>query len=153
MEAQPDFSELLALFNEHAVEFLVVGGYALAFHGVPRFTGDIDLLVQPTSPNAIRILSALEEFGFGSVDLSEGDFTTLDRVIQLGNPPVRIDILTSVSGLTWDQAAKGKVTGDYAGTPVFFIGRDEFILNKRASGRLKDLADIEALGEPPTDQD
>ncbi|MFT7620819.1 MAG: hypothetical protein ACI97A_004477 [Planctomycetota bacterium] len=152
MEVQPDFKELLALFNKHDVDFLVVGGYALAFHGAPRFTGDIDLLVRPEIDNAKRIVLALEEFGFGSIGLNETDFTKPDHVIQLGKPPVRIDILTSISGLTWEQASKNRVAGNYGGAAVSFIGRVEFIANKRATGRMKDLADIEALGEPPFEE-
>ena len=147
MEIHNDFKELLELFNKHKVEYLVVGGYALAFHGAPRFTGDIDLFVRPFHENAKRILAALNEFGFGSLDLSEDDFTTPGRVIQLGVPPIRIDIITRVSGVSWEKANLDKVPGQYDQTQVFFIGRDDFITNKKATGRKKDAADIEALGE------
>ena len=92
MEVQPDFKELLALFNAHGVEYLIVGGYALAFHGAPRFTGDLDLWVRPAKKNAQRIVAALREFGFGSLNLAEQDFADRDRVVQLGVPPVRVDI-------------------------------------------------------------
>ena len=153
MEVQPDFKELLSLFNKHDVDYIVVGGYALAFHGAPRFTGDIDLLVRPDTNNAKRIIVALEEFGFGSIGLSESDFTKPEHVIQLGKPPVRIDLLTSISGLSWNQASRNSVKGNYGDTTVHFIGRDQFIINKRASGRMKDLADIEALGESPIEKD
>ncbi len=146
MEIRTDFKELLELFNKHKVEYLIVGGYALAFHGSPRVTGDIDLFVRPTNENAERILAALNDFGFGSLDLSKKDFTTPGMVVQLGVPPVRIDIITRVSGVSWEQADAGKVSGRYADTPVFFIGREDFIANKRATGRKKDAADIEALG-------
>ncbi|OHB64910.1 MAG: hypothetical protein A2Y77_03905 [Planctomycetes bacterium RBG_13_62_9] len=146
METRNDFKELLELFNKHKVEYLIVGGYALAFHGAPRMTGDIDLFVRPTNENAGRILAALDEFGFGSINLSPADFTTPGMVVQLGVPPVRIDIITRVSGVSWEQADAGKAPGRYADTPVFFIGRDDFITNKRATGRAKDAADIEALG-------
>ena len=147
MEIRNDFKELLELFNKHKVEYLVVGGYALAFHGAPRFTGDIDLFVKPVRENAERILIALDEFGFGSLDLSEKDFITPGRVIQLGVPPVRIDIITKISGVPWERADSSKVPGCYGQTPVFFIGRDDFIANKKATGRAKDAADIEALGK------
>ena len=147
MEVQPDFKELLALLNKHAVEYLVVGGYALAFHGAPRFTGDIDIFIRPDARNAARVLEALGEFGFASVGLTEEDFTTPNKVVQLGVPPVRVDLITSLSGVSWEQAAAGKRPGRYGDVPVFFIGREEFIANKRATGRKKDLADIEALGE------
>ncbi len=146
MEIRTDFKELLELFNKHKVEYLIVGGYALAFHGAPRVTGDIDLFVRPTDENAQRILVALNDFGFGSLDLSKKDFTTPGMIVQLGVPPVRIDIITRVSGVSWEKAAAGKVPGHYADTPVFFIGRDDFIANKKATGRKKDAADIEALG-------
>ena len=145
MEIQNDFKELLELFNAHKVEYLIVGGYALAFHGAPRFTGDIDLLVKPDPQNAERILAALDDFGFGSLDLSQSDFSTSGNVIQLGVPPVRIDIITSVTGVTWDKADAGKVSGRYSECPVFFISREDFIANKKAIGRAKDKADIEAL--------
>ena len=147
MEIHNDFKELLELFNKHKVEYLVVGGYALAFHGAPRFTGDIDLLVRPVRENAERILAALNEFGFGSLDLSEDDFTMPGKVIQLGVPPIRIDIITSISGVSWEKADIGKVPGQYGQTSVCFISREDFIANKRATGRKKDAADIEALGE------
>ena len=147
MEVQPDFRELLALLNKHAVEYIIVGGYALAFHGAPRFTGDIDVFVRPHQQNAARILDALNEFGFGSVGLTEEDFSTPHKVVQLGAPPIRVDLITSLPGVSWDEAAAAKSPGSYGDVPVFFIGRKEFIANKRAMGRMKDLADIEALGE------
>lgn len=146
MEIRTDFKELLELFNKHRVEYLVVGGYALAFHGAPRFTQDIDLFVHPTGENAERILAALDEFGFASLAVSKDDLTTPGMVIQLGVPPIRIDIITRVSGVSWEEADAGKAPGRYADTPVFFIGREDLIRNKRATGRAKDAADIEALG-------
>ncbi|HSW01145.1 MAG TPA: nucleotidyltransferase [Sedimentisphaerales bacterium] len=147
MDIRNDFKELLELFNKHKVEYLIVGGYALAFHGAPRVTGDIDLFVRPANENAERILLALDEFGFGSLNLSKEDFTTPGMIVQLGVPPVRIDILTRVSGVPWEKADAGKVAGFYADTPVHFIGREDFLVNKRTTGRAKDMADIEALGE------
>jgi len=147
MASQQDFKELLELFNAHRVEYLIVGGYALAFHGAPRFTGDLDLLVRPSSDNAVRLLAALTAFGFGALDLTLDDFATPDRVVQLGVPPVRIDLLTSISGISWEEAQAGMVRGTYGGVPVDFIGRAQFIANKRATGRRRDLADLEALGE------
>lgn len=147
MEIQKDFKELLELFNAHKVEYLIVGGFALAFHGAPRFTGDIDLLVKPEIENARKILAALKDFGFTSLNLIEMDFVKLENVIQLGFPPLRIDITTSISGVDWQTALNGKVAGDYGDVPVYFIGKKEFIANKKSTGRLKDLADIEALDE------
>ena len=147
MEAQPDFKELLGLFNDHAVEHIVVGAYALAFHGAPRFTGDIDLYVRPTAENAEKILRALATFGFVSSDVSSEDFVHPDRVVQLGVPPVRVDLLTSITGVSWEEADRGKEPGAYGDIPVFYIGREQYIKNKKATGRKKDLADLEAIGE------
>ena len=145
MEPNKDFKELLELFSENSVEFVIVGAYALAFHGAPRFTGDLDLLVRPDSQNASRILRALDTFGFGSVGLQTKDFSELDQIIQLGVPPLRIDLLTSISGVSWEQAWANKVSGFYHDLPVFFLGKDEFIANKKAAGRPQDLADVAAL--------
>jgi hypothetical protein len=146
MEVQQDFRDLFALFNAHKVDYLIVGAYALAYHGAPRYTGDMDILVRPSPENAHRILKALEAFGFGSVGLTAEDFTVPDKVIQLGVPPVRIDIVTSITGVSWEEAAAGRVQGNYGDTVVNFIGRKEFIRNKQALGRKRDQADLEALG-------
>lgn len=147
MEIQPDFRELLVLFNEQNVEYLIVGGYALAFHGTPRYTGDLDILVRPDPANAQRILKTLKLFGFGLLGLAAADFENPERVIQLGEPPVRIDLLTSITEISWEEAFSSRVPGNYGDVPVYFLGREPFIRNKRAIGRTKDLADIETLGE------
>ncbi len=147
MEVQRDFKELLELFNAHKVDYVIIGAYALAFHGAPRFTGDMNILVKPDDGNARKILNALDEFGFGDLELTSDDLTLPGRLIQLGVSPVRIDIATSITGLTWDRVAKNKVSGDYGDVPVCFIGKKDFIANKKALGRHRDLADIEALGE------
>lgn len=147
MEVQPDFRELLVLLNEHKVEYLIVGGYALAFHGAPRFTGDIDIFVQPTSHNAARVLEALAIFGFRFPNLTPNDFEKPNKVVQLGLPPVRIDIITSISGVSWEEAASAREPGTFGDVSVYYIGRREYIKNKRSAGRKKDLADVEALGE------
>jgi hypothetical protein len=147
MEVQKDFKELLELFNVHKVKYLIVGGYALAYHGAPRYTGDMDIFVKPDIENALCILKALDEFGFGSVGLKEEDFISPNKVVQLGYPPVRIDIITSLSGVSWDQAFIECEKGRYGDLIINYIGKEQFILNKRASGRKKDLADLEALGE------
>lgn len=147
MEVERDFSELLKLFNAHEVAYLIVGAHALAFHGVPRYTGDLDVLIRPDAENARRVLAALSDFGFGSLELTAEDFTALGRVVQLGVPPVRVDITTSITGVTWDEAHAGKVAGTYGNVPVHYLGRTQFIANKKALARRKDLADLEALGE------
>jgi hypothetical protein len=147
METQPDFRELLALFNAHHVEYLIIGGYALALHGAPRFTGDLDIFVHPEAANAQRILAALAAFGFASVGLTLSDFERPDQVVQLGVPPVRIDLITSITGVSGDEAWTGRVIGRYGDIPVSYIGRAQFVANKRATGRTKDVADLEVLGE------
>lgn len=147
MEIQSDFKDLLELFNSHKIEYLIVGGYALAHHGAPRYTGDIDLFVKPDSDNAKRIIKALDDFGFGSLGLTKEDFIEPGQIIQLGKPPGRVDIITSISGVTWDEANNGKIEGTCGGVPVHFVGREQFVKNKTATGRAKDLADLEALGE------
>ena len=147
METQKDFEKLLALFNAHEVEYVVVGGYALAFHGVPRVTGDLDLLVKADHENAGRILAALDEFDFASMQLTRADFAMPGNVVELGEPPVQIDIMTGLTGLSWEEVATGKVRSDYGQTPIYVIGRDSLVANKRALGRQRDLADLEAIGE------
>jgi hypothetical protein len=147
VEVQQDFRDLLALFNAHKVDYIIVGAYALAYHGAPRYTGDMDILVHPDLENAKHILRALDEFGFGSLGLKVEDFTVPDKVVQLGVAPVRIDIVTSITGVPWEDADAGRVAGGYGGLEVYYIGKKEFVLNKRALGRKKDLADLEAIGE------
>jgi hypothetical protein len=149
MEIYPDFKELLELLNAKKVEYLVVGGHALAHHGFIRATKDIDVYVHPTQENAHRVMDALDAFGFGKTGLKEEDFEKPDQIIQLGFPPVRIDLITSINGVSWEQAAGGASQGDYGGTPVPFIGRAELIANKKAAGRARDLADAEELEEGP----
>ncbi len=147
MEIQKDFREFLALLIEHEVRFMIVGGYALAYHGAPRFTGDIDVFIKPDRENAARIINALDDFGFSSLEITIDDFQDENKVVQLGLPPVRIDIITSISGVTWEEADASKEPGLYGDVSVFYIGKSQYIINKRATGRTKDIADIEALGE------
>jgi len=147
MEIYPDLKEFCALLNANDVDFIVIGAYALGFHGAPRLTGDLDILLNPTSGNAKKMLEVLSQFGFNFPNLTVADFVAPDQVIQLGYPPVRIDLLTSISGVTWDEASAGKVAGALGGVPMHFLGREQYIANKRACGRLRDLADLEALGE------
>lgn len=149
LEPPNDFRELLGLFNSNKVEYLIAGSYALAFHGAPRFTGDLDIYIRPTPQNAGRIMSALKDFGFGNIGLTAGDFLTEGRIIQLGMPPVRVDLITSLDGLSWEQSESGSVKGIYGGITVRYLGRAEFVANKRAVGRPKDIADVEELGEAP----
>lgn len=147
MEVQEDFRELLILFNSHGVEYLITGAHTLAFYGAPRYTGDLDLLVRPSRVNAARIIAALTVFGFGELGLTADDFALPGQIIQLGFPPVRIDLITSLTGVSWEEADSGTVSADFGGVPVSYLGKRQFIINKRATGRLKDLADLEALEE------
>ena len=147
MELYPDFKELLALFNARNVEYVIAGGYALAFHGAPRYTGDLDILVRSDPQNAQRVVEPLGALGFASVDIAVEDFASPEKVLQLGFPPVRVDIITSLTGVLWDEVYAGRVAGNYGDVPVHFIGRKEFVANKRATGRPQDLADLRALGE------
>jgi hypothetical protein len=149
MEIYPDFRELLECFNARSVEYVIVGGYALAHYGTVRATKDMDIYVRPTEANAQRVMAALEAFGFGKAELAAEDFARPGQVIQLGYPPVRVDLVTSLTGVTWEQVAAGQTGGDYGGAPAPFIGRAELIANKRATARLQDLADVERLEGPP----
>jgi hypothetical protein len=119
----------------------------MGFHGVPRYTGDLDIFVKPDPINARSITKALHEFGFGSVGLTEADFEKEGVVVQLGFPPVRIDLITSITGVSWVKAWSGRVDGWFGDLTVHYIGRDDFISNKRALGRKRDIADLEATGQ------
>lgn len=145
MKLQQDLREFIELLNSHESEYLVVGGHAVAFHGHPRFTGDIDFLVRGSVANAERILSVLRAFGFGDLALTPADFVKPGSVVQLGRPPNRIDLLTSISGVAFDDAWAGRVEGRLDGIPVFFLGLQALLENKLASGRPKDIADVARL--------
>jgi hypothetical protein len=140
-----DFEDLLRLLAEHQVRFLVVGGYAVAAHGHPRYTKDLDIWVEPDATNAQRLVAALEAFGFGSLGLTSADFEEAGAVVQLGREPGRVDLLTSVSGLTFADAYQARITATFGTTPVPILDRASLIANKRASGRPQDLADIAKL--------
>ncbi|MBZ5620640.1 MAG: nucleotidyltransferase [Acidobacteriia bacterium] len=147
MRLSKDLREFIESLNSHAVEYVIVGAYALAYHGSPRYTGDVDILIRPSAENADRLEGAIRKFGFGSLGLGADDFREPYQVIQLGHPPNRIDLLTGLTGVLFDEAWEGREPGDLDGIPVQFIGREAFLKNKRATGRLKDRADLEALGE------
>lgn len=140
-----DFAELLACFRRHGVKSLVVGAHAVAFHAKPRYTKDLDIFVEASPENARRIVAALEEFGFGGIGITESDFAVPGQVVQLGHPPNRIDLMTSIDGVNFRDAWDGRASGNYSGEEVDYIGRDELVRNKRASGRPQDLADLDTL--------
>ena len=147
MEINSDFVDLLRAFNAEGVEFLIVGAYAVGAHGRPRGTGDLDVFVRPSRENAERVLRALAGFGAPIGNLTVGDLTGGDVVFQIGVVPVRIDVLTSVAGVSFDECWAGRVSATFGGVDVSVIGRAELIKNTRAAGRTKDLADVEALLE------
>jgi hypothetical protein len=141
----PDFVDLLRAFVAHDVRFLIVGAYALALHGRPRATGDLDVWVDATSENAPRVIKALASFGAPMAGISEDDFSRPGVVYQLGVAPGRIDILTALTGLAFEEAWRGRIRERLGEVEVDFIGREAFIKNKRATGRARDVADIEGL--------
>jgi len=140
-----DFKEFIELLNEHSVKYLVVGGYAVAFHGYPRYTKDIDIWIELSLENADKILKALNEFGFGSLDLTPDDFLESDQIIQLGYPPNRIDILTTLKDLKFENCYNARVEVEILGLHIHFIDIENLKKNKRATGRPQDLADAENL--------
>lgn len=147
MKLPADFEDLLVCFVDSGVEFMIVGGYAVARHGHVRATKDIDVFIRPDAENAPRVIQALREFGapLAALQITASDFSTPGNVVQLGVPPLRIDVITSISGLDYDAASSDPATIELAGRLVKVIGIDALLRNKRASGRPQDLADIAAL--------
>ncbi|MFA6316974.1 MAG: hypothetical protein WC943_06110 [Elusimicrobiota bacterium] len=145
-EQGDDFAALVAALNQNKVEFVIVGAHAVAFHGYVRGTKDLDILIRSTPENIPRVLSALKDFGFGSLGLKESDFTG-DHVIQLGNPPNRVDFLSGISGVETEKAWKTRVKGTYQGLPADFISRECLLKNKRAADRGQDRLDVQKLEE------
>lgn len=140
-----DVRDLLALLESHGVRYLIVGGFAIAVHGTPRYTKDLDIWVECSTENAGRLVTALDAFGFGSLGLSANDFETPDLVIQLGYEPNRIDLLTGLTGVNFQDAYPQRVTANVGGLQLPVIGREALIANKRALGRPQDLVDAEEL--------
>jgi hypothetical protein len=140
-----DFVEMLSALSAAGAEFLIVGAHALAAHGVPRATGDLDIWVRRSPENADRVLAALRAFGAPLFDLTRDDLTAADTVFQIGLPPSRIDILTSISGVDFDAAWARRMPFQIDGLSLHCLGRGDFVANKRAVGRPKDLADIALL--------
>jgi hypothetical protein len=140
-----DFKEFIQSLNDNQVRYLVIGGYAVAFHGYPRYTKDIDIWVEMSQENATNLIKALEQFGFGSLNLQTSDFLDPDQVIQLGYPPSRIDLLTTPSGVTFETCFASRIEVPFEDLTVNFIDLENLKQNKKASGRLQDLADLENL--------
>jgi hypothetical protein len=145
MDLAPDFDEFIGSLIAHRAEFLVVGAYALAFHGAPRFTGDIDFFVRPTIENAERVLAAVRAFGFPNAELDAHAIVDPRRMLQMGVEPVQIHVMSAISGVTWEEAWGSRAPGRCGSHDVAFLGREAFLRNKRVSARPKDLADIDAL--------
>ena len=140
-----DFKEFIQLLNRNKVRYLIVGGYAVALHGHPRYTKDIDIWIWINKNNAERLINTLKEFGFTSISLKPDDFLTSGNVVQLGYPPNRINLLTSVDGVDFESCYKSKFEVEIEGMEVNFINLEDLKKNKKASGRLQDLADLENL--------
>jgi hypothetical protein len=140
-----DFEELLRFFVSHGAKAVIVGAHAVAFHAKPRYTKDLDVFVEPTHENAERVLEALTEFGCGDLGLTVADFSEPGRIVQLGFPPNRIDLMTSIDGVSFEEVWNGRVQATYGSARVFMIGREELIRNKAASARPQDLADLSWL--------
>ncbi len=145
MILNPDFKEFIKLLGEHKVKYLIVGGYALAFHGYPRFTQDIDFWIWTNQENAKKVIEVLKDFGFTSLKIKEEDFLNGENIIQLGYPPNRIDLITHLDGVNFDEAYEEKEVFREGELMINFMSIDELIKNKKATGRLQDLADVEIL--------
>ena len=148
-----DFSELLSSLNDAGVEYLLVGGYAVGFHGYSRTTGDIDVWVRQSQKNAERVVKALRAFGFDSPDVVPEAFLGDDKIARMGYPPYRAEVMTSISGVSFDECWAQRETSNWGGVDVPVIALADLRKNKRASGRPKDLADLDVLPTPPSSGD
>jgi predicted nucleotidyltransferase len=140
-----DFREFVELLIKHKVDYLIVGGYAVGIHGYPRYTGDLDIWLHNTPENADKILKVVNEFGFSTYGLTAADFTKPENIIQLGYPPLRIDLLTHIDGVSFDECFPNRKEVIIENLTVNFISYDDLLKNKKASGRNRDKDDIENL--------
>lgn len=146
MILEKDFEDFIRLLNKHQVKYMVVGGYALALHGKPRHTGDLDIWINISEDNATRLLKVIKEFGLSSLGLQKGDFLEAGYITQIGYPPLRIDILNNIDGVSFDEAAPHMQSVEIEeGFVICYIGLSDFLKNKKASGRKQDLADIKEI--------
>jgi len=145
VKTEKDYEEFLELLNKHDIRYCIIGAFALAFHARPRYTKDMDILIEATTDNAKRLLAALREFGFGSLNLSVEDFSSKGNIIQLGYEPVRIDIITSIKGLEFADIWESRIQGPYGKQTVNFIDRQNLIRSKKLSNRTQDKADLDLL--------
>lgn len=147
MKLQKDLREFIESLNAADVRYVVVGGYAVAFHGHPRFTGDLDFFVEPSLENGSRITEAISRFGFAGTGLKAADFEEPDSVIQLGRPPYRIDLLTSIDDVSFEQAWQERIEASLDGMPAYILSKSLLLKNKRAADRAQDRADVERLSD------
>lgn len=145
MKLHKDFREFIELLNKNEVKYLIIGGYAVAFHGYVRSTGDLDIWIKISPKNAQRVLKTLKDFGFGSLDIDTSDFQKEYAIIQLGFPPYRIDIITTPDGISFDECYENKVVSNDNNIPLNFIDIENLKKNKKSSGRLRDLLDLDNL--------
>ena len=145
MNTQPDFEEFLSLLQKHQVDYMLVGGYAVAFHGHPRFTKDLDVFFRNSPDNVAQLKNALVDFGFNQDDVAGLALEKENEIIRFGMDPVMIDLINTIDGVTYDEAAPHAVTATYGSTPATFIGKEQLLRNKRATSRLQDRADVEEL--------
>lgn len=145
IELPPDFKEFLRLLNCHDVEYLVIGGFAVGFHGYPRTTSDIDIWISRTPENVIRVVAAIREFGFDTHNLTPELFLQHRKIVRMGHPPVRIEVMNEIDGVTFDECRAGRIEANVDGISVHFIGLTDLRRNKAASARPKDLDDLQQL--------
>lgn len=140
-----DFKEFIRLLNEQKVEYIIVGGHAVIYHGYVRYTGDLDVWINNSNENADKMMRVIEKFGFGSIGLTKKDFMEKDSIIQLGYEPDRIDIITSVEGLNFNDSYPRAIETEYDGEKIKLLSLEDLKINKKAAGRLQDLTDLEKL--------
>ena len=141
----PDFKEFLKLLNAKRVEYLLIGGYAVGYYGYPRPTGDMDIWISATPENAKKVVAALQEFAFASIDLPVDLFLKDNSIVRMGIPPFRLEVITSISGVSFEECYSERVTAMIDETEVSIISLHHLKINKKASGRFKDLNDLENL--------
>jgi len=147
MELDQNFKGFVELLNRHKVEYLIIGGYAVIAHGYPRSTGDLDVWINPTVPNAKKVLHVLKDFGFGRLKITEKDLTTKGTILQFGYVPLRIDVITAIEGVEFESAFPRRFTKRFSGNIINFISKQDLMTNKAQVGRHQDLADLEKLTE------
>jgi len=147
MTLDKDFEDFIGLLNQHNVDYMVVGGYALAFHGKPRHTGDLDIWIDISDDNAGKMVRVIEEFGMSSLGMERADFLKEGVITQIGYPPLRIDILNEIDGVDFKEAYPNKLIIDVEGLPVKYIGLNDLIKNKQTSGRKQDISDVNELNK------